>query len=252
MKADNTGFETVKWSETRRIAVLADGENLSANSIRDLMARIDDLGTATILRAYCDRLNPNGWDKDHRFQVTYLDTQSGKNSADIRLVIDAMDIAYAAEVDVFVILSTDRDFAPLAHRLRNVGYWVLGAGRPETSRQFQSACSEFHVLIQQVAQKVVATPGVAAAPVIIRAPCAKPDAKPQDKIDILLHRIIRNEGNKGEFPIVKINAAIRNLSPDFRIASTPEKTWRAYLTKRAVLYACDTNGPEAKVRLKTP
>ena len=106
MTQEATDFSLGRRIPTGTLAVLADGENLSRASVEPLLGRLLQAGTPTILRAYCDRLNPNGWEKDPRFQVTYLDTLAGKNSADIRLVIDAMDIAHASAVDSFALLST--------------------------------------------------------------------------------------------------------------------------------------------------
>lgn len=254
MKQNFPVFEAATRASMGRIAVLADGENLSFAAAQSLMHRIATLGDPTILRAYCSRQNPNGWDKDHRFQVTYLDTVGGKNSADIRLVIDAMDIAHARVVDAFVILSSDCDFAPLAHRLRNVGLWVLGAGRSETSDRFRLACSEFHVLEQVVKPKDNLVPQANVAPKTpaIKEPTKQiPKPPPLDRLDTLLRDVIKAEGKDGSLPIVNINAAIRKRM-DFKIATTADKTWRAYLTNRPSIYACDPKGPNATVRLTRP
>lgn len=254
MKQDFPVFEAPTCASMGRIAVLADGENLSFAAAQSLMLRIATLGNPTILRAYCSRQNPNGWDKDHRFQVTYLDTVGGKNSADIRLVIDAMDIAHAHIVDTFVILSTDCDFAPLAHRLRNTGLWVLGAGRSETSNRFRLACSDFHVLEQEVKPEEIVVPqaNIAAKTPVSKEPSRqKPLPLPLDRLDTLLRDMIISEGTKGSFPIVNINGAIRKRI-DIKIATTADKTWRAYLINRPLLYVCDPKGPTATVRLTRP
>ena len=72
-------------------------------------------------------------------------TRSGKNGADIRLVIDALELAYLREhVDTFVIISGDSDFCPLAYKLRENNRSVIGmAIRDSTSPLFVKACDEF-------------------------------------------------------------------------------------------------------------
>lgn len=232
MKQEALGFEAVGQAASRRVAVLADGENLSFECAEALMNRIKDLGTATILRAYCNRLNPNGWDKDHRFQVTYLETVSGKNSADIRLVIDAMDIAYSDLVDTFVLLSTDCDFAPLAHRLRSVGYWVMGAGREETSDRFKLACSEFHVL-----ESSKVKPPEVAVPTIL----------PLSPIDAAIHRVCRKHGNG--MVLLTLLGVMMPREEKIERKQTGKTNWRTYLATRPDLYALAGAGNTGTVRL---
>src|SRR5262249_37021594 len=71
--------------------------------------------------------------------------QSGKNSADIRLCVDAMDLAYSKEhIDTFVIVSGDSDFSPLVSKLKELGKQVLGLGMQEsTSNLLRDNCDEF-------------------------------------------------------------------------------------------------------------
>src|SRR5262249_16346235 len=71
--------------------------------------------------------------------------QSGKNSADIRLCVDAMDLAYSKEhIDTFVIVSGDSDFSPLVSKLKELGKQVLGLGMQDsTSELLRDNCDEF-------------------------------------------------------------------------------------------------------------
>ncbi|HEY0883088.1 MAG TPA: NYN domain-containing protein [Archangium sp.] len=142
----------------RRIAIFIDFENLVTNtgitpSSFDLQPSLDRLlekGKVIFRRAYCD------WSrfKDakqhlHEFGVELIDvppsTRSGKNSADMRLVIDALELCYAREhIDTFVIASGDSDFVPLASKLRENDKYVIGIGvKQSTSPVFVKACDEF-------------------------------------------------------------------------------------------------------------
>ncbi len=142
----------------RRIALFLDFENLVTNtglsaSSFDLQAPMDRLlekGKVVFRRAYCD------WSRfreatrtlhDHGVELIDVppSTRAGKNGADMRLVIDALELCYAREsIDTFVIASGDSDFCPLAYKLRENGRTVIGlAVRESTSPLFVKACDEF-------------------------------------------------------------------------------------------------------------
>lgn len=142
----------------RRIALFIDFENLVTNTgitaaSFDLKPSLDALlekGKVIFRRAYCD------WSRFHDAKaglhsvgVELLDvppsTRSGKNGADMRLVIDALELCYAREhIDTFVIASGDSDFCPLAYKLRENDRLVIGlAVREATSPLFVKACDEF-------------------------------------------------------------------------------------------------------------
>ncbi len=142
----------------RRIALFIDFENLVTNTgitaaAFDLKPSLDALlekGKVIFRRAYCD------WSRFHEAKaglhsvgVELVDvppsTRSGKNGADMRLVIDALELCYAREhIDTFVIASGDSDFCPLAYKLRENDRLVIGlAVREATSPLFVKACDEF-------------------------------------------------------------------------------------------------------------
>jgi len=141
-----------------RIALFLDFENLVTNtgisaSNFDLQPSLDRLlekGKVVFRRAYCDwsRFNEAKMGL-HRFGVELIDvppsTRAGKNGADMRLVIDSLELCYAREsIDTFVIASGDSDFCPLAYKLRENGRTVIGlAVKESTSPLFVNACDEF-------------------------------------------------------------------------------------------------------------
>jgi uncharacterized LabA/DUF88 family protein len=142
----------------RRIALFIDFENLVTNTgitlpsfdLRPAMERLLEKGKVIYRRAYCD------WSRFrdakshlHEFGVDLVDvppsTRAGKNSADMRLVIDALELCYAREhINTFVIASGDSDFCPLAYKLRENDRYVIGlAVKEATSPFFVRACDEF-------------------------------------------------------------------------------------------------------------
>lgn len=151
-----------------RIALFIDFENLvtrtgiSAENF-DLQPALDRLlekGKVVYRRAYCDWGRFPGAKKHlHEKGVELIDvppsTRTGKNGADIRLVIDALELAYQREhVDTFAIASGDSDFCPLAYKLRENDRTVIGlAVRESTSPLFVKACDEFIYIPPQAGKK---------------------------------------------------------------------------------------------------
>lgn len=148
----------VNENTSRRIALFIDFENLVTNTgitaanfdIQPSLDRLLERGKVIFRRAYCD------WSRFkeaknhlHEFGVELVDvppsTRAGKNGADMRLVIDALELNYAREhIDTFVIASGDSDFCPLAYKLRENDKTVVGlAVKEATSPFFVKACDEF-------------------------------------------------------------------------------------------------------------
>jgi len=141
------------------MAVFCDFENVAlgvrdANyekfDIKPVLERLLLKGSIVVKKAYCD------WDRYKGFKATMHEAnfelieiphvrQSGKNSADIRMVVDALDLCYTkAHVDTFVIISGDSDFSPLVSKLRENAKRVIGVGvKNSTSDLLVANCDEF-------------------------------------------------------------------------------------------------------------
>lgn len=166
-----------------RIALFIDFENLVTNTgisassfdLQPAMDRLLEKGKVVFRRAYCDwsrfREAPR---RLHDFGVELIDvppsTRAGKNGADMRLVIDALELCYAREhIDTFAIASGDSDFCPLAYKLRENNRVLIGLGVKEaTSPLFVKACDEFIYLKPPGKAKAAADP--AAPPRAARKP----------------------------------------------------------------------------------
>ena len=138
-----------RTSTEPRLAVIIDADNVSAAPIRALIAEISRHGTPTVRRIYGDWTQPSmqQWKNVlHEHAITpvqqYRNTV-GKNASDSAMIIDAMDILYAGNVEGFCIVSSDADFTRLATRLREAGMRVLGFGAKHTPRPFVAACEQF-------------------------------------------------------------------------------------------------------------
>ncbi len=132
-----------------KLAVLIDADNTSIKVIESLLREITKFGTAYVKRVYGDwtNNNMNSWKKVlNNFALTPIQQfayTSGKNSTDIALIIDAMDLLYTDKFDGFCIVSSDSDFTPLVNRIRQNGLLVYGFGKKQTPRSFISACDRF-------------------------------------------------------------------------------------------------------------
>ena len=146
-------------SETRNMAVFCDFENLALGvreakyerfDMKKVLERLLVKGSIVVKKAYCD------WERYKEFKAPMHEAafemieiphvrQSGKNSADIRLVVDALDLCYTkSHVDTFVILSGDSDFSPLVSKLRENNKEVIGVGvKHSTSDLLIANCDEF-------------------------------------------------------------------------------------------------------------
>ena len=145
--------------EITNMALFCDFENI-ALGVRDakyaqfdmqkVLERLLLKGSIIVKKAYCD------WERYKEFKASMHEAafelieiphvrQSGKNSADIRLVVDALDLCYTkAHVDTFVILSGDSDFSPLVSKLRENNKVVIGVGvKKSTSDLLTANCDEF-------------------------------------------------------------------------------------------------------------
>ncbi|NLA67817.1 MAG: NYN domain-containing protein [Gammaproteobacteria bacterium] len=133
----------------KRIALLIDADNAPASKIEVILAEIARHGVANVRRAYGNWKSQHlvGWEKClHTWAIRPIQQfayTSGKNASDMAMVIDAMDLLYARNLDGFAIVSSDADFTPLVMRLRNDGLAVYGFGMEKTPQPFVRACSTF-------------------------------------------------------------------------------------------------------------
>lgn len=132
-----------------KIALLIDGDNISAKYLNSILDELTEVGEVNIKRIYGDWTRPemHSWGKELlRRSITPMQqfsNVSGKNATDSALIIDAMDILYNKEVDAFAIVSSDSDFTRLANRLQESAKTVIGMGEAKTPESFRNACTRF-------------------------------------------------------------------------------------------------------------
>lgn len=158
----------MKNIDTTKLAVLIDADNASASVAKEILEEIAKYGTATIKRAFGDWTTQNlsswkGCLHTHAIQpIQQFAYTQGKNATDSALIIDAMDLLYAGNVDGFCLVSSDSDFTRLATRLREAGKMVYGLGERKTPEPFIAACDKF--IFFEVLQKSKETEPLAQIP----------------------------------------------------------------------------------------
>ncbi|MEW5904886.1 MAG: NYN domain-containing protein [Pseudomonadota bacterium] len=198
--------------EITNMALFCDFENVALGvrdakyaqfDIKKVLERLLLKGSIVVKKAYCD------WDRYKEFKATMHEAafelieiphvrQSGKNSADIRMVVDALDLCYTkSHVDTFVIISGDSDFSPLVSKLRENNKYVIGIGvKDSTSDLLAANCDEFIfyddlVRVQEAKKKQAAKK----APAKAKAETAKPaeakseEDKRQEAMDFLVETV---------------------------------------------------------------
>src|SRR5712664_1862577 len=153
------GTEMTVSSDTVNMALFCDFENVALGvrdakyakfDINKVLERLLLKGSIVLKKAYCD------WERYKEFKADMHEASfelieiphvrmSGKNSADIRMVVDALDLCYTkSHVDTFVIISGDSDFSPLVSKLRENDKTVIGVGVKNSSSDLLIAnCDEF-------------------------------------------------------------------------------------------------------------
>jgi uncharacterized LabA/DUF88 family protein len=140
---------TTPAGSSTTLAVLIDADNANPAIVKGLVDEVAKLGRATVRRIYGDWTTPNlgSWKAvllEHSITpIQQFAYTKGKNATDSTLIIDAMDLLYADNVDGFCIVSSDSDFTRLASRLKESGKQVYGFGEQKTPKPFVAACDRF-------------------------------------------------------------------------------------------------------------
>ena len=203
-----------------RLAVLIDADNASSRIAPGLFEEIAKIGEASVRRIYGDFSSARltGWADilAHyaiipQHQIAYT---TGKNSSDITLVIDAMDLLHSGRFDGFCLVSSDSDFTRLASRIREDGLQVIGVGEKKTPESLRNVCNRFLFL-----ENLTAAPDVAADTPTPAKPAkepAKPEKDPPSKAIPLILAAMKKIGiEENAYPVGQLGQVLTQLYPDF-------------------------------------
>ncbi|NLT70091.1 MAG: NYN domain-containing protein [Verrucomicrobiaceae bacterium] len=232
--------------KTSNMAIFADFENVAIGAeqakyerfnIDKVMDRVLVKGNVVVRKAYCD------WGRYEKFKRSMHEAnfelidiphvrQSGKNSADIRMVVDALDLCYTkSHIDTFVVISGDSDFSPLVSKLRENNKEVIGVGvKQSTSDLFVATCDEFifyddlvrkkeNQRTRTAGKKVAGKPANGTASSGGGAAGSAPGAEKRDEaITLVLETIDAMHETRGEDELIwgsMVKQAIKRQKPGF-------------------------------------
>ena len=232
-------------AEITNMALFCDFENIALGvadakyakfDIDKVLERLLLKGSIVVKKAYCD------WDRYKSFKAAMHEAafelieiphvrMSGKNSADIRMVVDALDLCYTkSHVDTFVIISGDSDFSPLVSKLRENNKVVIGVGvKNSTSDLLIANCDEFifydDLVREKPARKRATAKKAAAKPeastTATDVPKPADDGKKQEALDLILETIEALGTERGEDEKIwgsMVKQALKRRKPGFNEA----------------------------------
>ncbi|HEY2773215.1 MAG TPA: NYN domain-containing protein [Candidatus Binatia bacterium] len=218
-------------AEESLIAIFVDFENLAIGS-RDMhegefridlvQKRLLEKGRIVFKRSYCDWNRYRGAVRDFHaqgFEMVDIPAgkMSGKNSADIRMVVDALDLCHSKDhIDVFALLTGDSDFSPLVNKLKENNKRVIGCGvKSSTSELLVSMCDEF-LYYDDLVQSAEKTKARSRSRTKKSAPKeGKPDPK-SDAVDMLVAIVASLAEDYDPVWGSLAKQTMRRVHPDFR------------------------------------
>lgn len=212
-----------------RVAILIDGDNISATHAPRIAALGQAAGRVDLQRAYADATNGSGWAAVPGVRLVHAGT--GKNAADLLLAIDAMELALAGDFATLCIASSDRDFTHLAARLREHGKCVIGVGEDKAPHMFRAACTRFETLPGAVPPRPVTAAQSADLPRLVR--------------DVILD----NSANGAGLPLAVLGRLVFQQH-GIRKDDLAEGDWRACLTRYPEQFCLDPKGKNARIRVR--
>ncbi|HEX3026484.1 MAG TPA: NYN domain-containing protein [Clostridia bacterium] len=203
-----------------RLAVLIDAENVPYSNVKGMMEEITRYGTPTIKRIYGDWTSRvvSGWKnvlvENAITPVQQYSYTTGKNSSDSAMIIDAMDILYAGNIDGFCLVSSDSDFTRLATRLRESGKKVYGIGEKKTPGSFIAACDKFIYL--EIINSSADAPEASAESAGETAPKPREISKVDRKVIKLITNSVTDLADENGWAfLAEVGSLIAKKQPDF-------------------------------------
>ncbi len=274
--------------EVTNMALFCDFENVALGvqdekydkfDIGKVLERLLLKGSIVVKKAYCD------WDRYKAFKAPMHEasfelieipkrSQTGKNSADIRMVVDALDLCYTkSHVDTFVIISGDSDFSPLVSKLRENAKRVIGVGvKNSTSNLLIANCDEFIYYDDLVREKrkpaarkpaAKAQAGGAKPAAKAAGPVAAPsrpddDERTQEAVDLVadtVEALVAERGEEDKIWGSMVKQALKRRNPGFNESYYGFRLFTGLLEEAArrgaVILERDENSANYRVRLPT-
>jgi uncharacterized protein (TIGR00288 family) len=233
MASSNDNVSMALFCDFENVALGVRDANYDKFDIKPVLERLLLKGSIVVKKAYCD------WDRYKGFKAPMHEAnfelieiphvrQSGKNSADIRMVVDALDLCYTkSHVDTFVIISGDSDFSPLVSKLRENAKKVIGVGvKQSTSDLLVANCDEFIFYDDLVRESrrakressSEAKPATKRSPEEERVRREEMDKRRSQAVEIAVNTfeaLVSERGDSGKIWASVLKEAIKRRKPDF-------------------------------------
>jgi uncharacterized protein (TIGR00288 family) len=211
--------DTAEAGRERLVALLVDLENVAGIDLQYVFQTATSEGRVVVRRAYGNaelirKFKAELQDLAFDSVALFATTSAGKNSADIFLTIDAMDLLHQNVVDAFVLATADTDFARLARRLREGGKRVVGVGAEHAGAALVQSCDRFE------------TP---APPKVARPRSAKGGASKDKLADLVLGALDSAVSEDGSVGGSKLLQAIQRQDPGFDYKRLGFRSFGAFL-----------------------
>ncbi len=232
---------------TRRVALFVDGENISPALAGRILALAGSRGTLVMRCVFGDMTSPamKAWEAAPSYRAIHSFQE--KDSADIRLTIEAMEAAYTGRTDAFVLASSDTGLAHLVHHLAELGFPVFGIVEKKATARLRKSFLVYDV---------VAKPDGAEAEIAKSTP-AKPASanskqRPQanDHVKQAVIEVLAKHGDElGWMKVQLLGTRLSQGSPKIVRKDCGRAKWVDYFSDHPDLFQCKGKGADAQVRL---
>jgi uncharacterized LabA/DUF88 family protein len=247
-----------KWksSLSSRIALLIDAENISHKDLPEILQEVPRHGEVILRAIYGDWQQPSlqKWyqlAREHQLKIRHQPNGAKiKNSSDIKLMLDAMEVLLWTPAEVFCLVTNDADYVPLCHKLRESRKSIIGVGYPHAAEAFIRACDQFIFIGRETppVNRIIEPPKLPSA----AKPTAPPQAVDQKPLQKLLSKAfaaVRPDAD-GWVNLSALDAALRKVQPNFTIKTYGCASLTKFLQTMPDFVDLRTQGTTASARLK--
>lgn len=205
-------------SAKTKIALLIDGDNVQSSIVEKLLNVVAQYGKPIIKKVFLNKSSLPQWEVPvNQFALTPLwvpNNVSGKNAADIALVIDTMEMLYERQdLEFFCIVSSDSDFTGLAKKIVEKGKKVIGIGEQKTPESFRNACDPF-IYIEDLPEHQNKT-DILPEEVDEDSTSLSPVAQSFDSLFVRAYEVAA-QNTDASIPLLQIKEAMNALDPNFQ------------------------------------
>lgn len=245
-----------------KIALFIDAENISYRDLPNVLAEVSHLGETVLKAVYGDWYSPTlqNWrevaDK-HSFKIRHQTRIAEiKNSSDMKLIMEAMEVLYFVQPDIFCLVTNDVDYVTLCDKLRESGKRVVGVGYQHASDRLIRACNQFIF----IGQNETNTPPPAQTSATSSVPVPAPISTPQQSMEqeqLVLHGLVSQAIIKapkdvsGWVALPDLRKMLQEIQPGFQTQHYGHATLSKLLQSMPDFVDLYTNGTAQSARLKS-